>query len=43
MTLSSEMGFAKVSSIFLVLLFLINGCYSTSFTVVNKCNYTVWP
>ncbi|CAA7022098.1 unnamed protein product [Microthlaspi erraticum] len=37
------MGFAKVSSIFLVALFLINGCYSTTFTVVNKCNYTVWP
>ncbi|CAN7126389.1 unnamed protein product [Brassica rapa subsp. narinosa] len=37
------MGFIKVSSFLFVIFFLINGGYSTTFTVVNQCNYTVWP
>ncbi|KAL1191934.1 Thaumatin-like protein 1 [Cardamine amara subsp. amara] len=37
------MGLAKVSSFLIVLLFLINGGSSTTFTFINQCNYTVWP
>ncbi|CAG7900718.1 unnamed protein product [Brassica rapa] len=37
------MGYIKVSSFLFVIFFLINGGYSTTFTVVNQCNYTVWP
>ncbi|CDY63398.1 BnaCnng42000D [Brassica napus] len=37
------MGFIKVSSFLFVIFFLINGGSSTTFTVVNQCNYTVWP
>ena len=39
----SKMGLVKVSSFLVVILFLINGASSTTFTVVNQCNYTVWP
>ncbi|VVB10088.1 unnamed protein product [Arabis nemorensis] len=37
------MDLAKVSSFLIVILFLINVASSTTFTVVNQCNYTVWP
>ncbi|XP_023641781.1 thaumatin-like protein 1 [Capsella rubella] len=37
------MVLAKVSSFLFVVLFLINGTSSTTFTVVNQCSYTVWP
>ncbi|KAG2323348.1 hypothetical protein Bca4012_058838 [Brassica carinata] len=37
------MGFIKVSSFLFVILYLTNGGSSTTFTVVNLCNYTVWP
>ncbi|XP_018435804.2 thaumatin-like protein 1 [Raphanus sativus] len=39
----SKMGLVKVASFLLVILFLINGGSFTTFTVVNQCNYTVWP
>ena len=39
----SKMGLVKVPSFLVVILFLINGGSSTTFTVVNQCNYTVWP
>ncbi|KAG7579539.1 Thaumatin family, partial [Arabidopsis thaliana x Arabidopsis arenosa] len=37
------MGLAKVSCFLFAILFLINGGSSTTFTIVNQCNYTVWP
>ncbi|CAA7022099.1 unnamed protein product [Microthlaspi erraticum] len=37
------MVLAKVSFFLLIILFLINGSSSTTFTVVNQCSYTVWP
>ncbi|CAH8313930.1 unnamed protein product [Eruca vesicaria subsp. sativa] len=38
------MGSVKVSFFLLiVILCLINGASSTTFTIVNQCSYTVWP
>ncbi|KAL9841089.1 putative Thaumatin family [Arabidopsis thaliana] len=37
------MGLAKVSCFLLAIMFFINGGSSTTFTIVNQCNYTVWP
>ncbi|KAF8050308.1 hypothetical protein N665_1997s0003 [Sinapis alba] len=37
------MSLVKVSSFLFVILFLTNDGSSTTFTIVNQCNYTVWP
>ncbi|CAH8358430.1 unnamed protein product [Eruca vesicaria subsp. sativa] len=37
------MGFVRIASFLFVIIFLINGGSSTTFTVVNQCNNTVWP
>ncbi|ESQ50689.1 hypothetical protein EUTSA_v10022970mg [Eutrema salsugineum] len=39
------MGFTKVFYFILIVVLydLINGGSSTTFTVVNQCNYTIWP